>query len=102
MPSGDASEEEAAQIHNMNRTAILYEMMMTETLEKIDPFDDAGEACLDDLARRVAPLLPNWPQDTICDALQQARERDGLRLERAPDEKMAWRWVDFLPAPQGR
>jgi anaerobic magnesium-protoporphyrin IX monomethyl ester cyclase len=100
MPSGAASQEEAAQIHNMNRTAILYEMMMAETLEKIDPFGDAGEAPMEDLTRRVAPLLPNWSQDTIGDALQQARERNGLRMERAPDGKLAWRWVDYLPVPQ--
>jgi radical SAM superfamily enzyme YgiQ (UPF0313 family) len=99
MPSGEASQEEAAQIHNMNRTALLYEMMMAETLEKIGPFNDINEAPLDNLARRVALLLPNWPQETICDALQQARERNGLRMNRAPDGKMTWRWVDFLPAP---
>ena len=102
MQSGDASEDEAAQIHNMNRTAILYDMMMNETLEKIDPFDDAGEGGMDDLARRVAPLLPNWPYETIGDALQQARERDGLRKVRMPDGKTAWRWVDALPRPHAR
>jgi hypothetical protein len=102
MHSGEASEEEAAQIHNMNRTAILYEMMMAETLEKISPFDATDAPPLDDLARRVAPFLPNWPQATIRDALQQARERDGLRTLRTPDGKTAWRWVDFLPTPHVR
>jgi len=102
MPSGQASEEEAAQIHNMNRTAILYEMMMNETLEKIDPFDDAGEACMVELTRRVAPLLTNWPQDAIGDALQQAWERAGLCKAGMPDGTAAWRWVDFLPSPHVR
>ena len=102
MQSGDASEDEAAQIHNMNRTAILYDMMMNETLENSGPFDDAGKGGMDDLARRVAPLLPNWPHDTIGDALQQARERDGLRKVRMPDGKTAWRWVDALPTPHVR
>ena len=83
----------------MNRTALLYEMMMAETLEKITPFRDAGEALMKDLARRVAPLLPNWSQDIIDDALQQARERNGLHMGRDSDGKIVWRWVDYLPTP---
>jgi anaerobic magnesium-protoporphyrin IX monomethyl ester cyclase len=104
MPNGAASEEEAAMIHNMNRTAILYEMMMAGTLEKLGPCAGGGMlrepdgAAVDDLARRVRPLLPNWAHDTIHDALRHAHAREGLRLERAPDGKPAWRWVDYLPA----
>jgi hypothetical protein len=104
MQTGAASDEEAAQIHNMNRTAILYEMMMAETLEKIDPFGNAGgspdlpEAAIDDLARRAARRLPNWTQVTIHDALQHAWNRDGLRIETTPDGQRSWRWVDYLPA----
>lgn len=99
MPSGGTSEEEAALIHNMNRTALLYEMIMAETLEKITPFRDAGEALMEDLARRVAPLLPNWSRDIIDDALKQARERNGLHMGRDSDGKIVWRWVDYLPTP---
>jgi hypothetical protein len=57
---------------------------------------------MDDLARRMAPLLPNWPHGTIGDALHQARERDGLRKVRTSDGKTAWRWVDALPTPHVR
>jgi radical SAM superfamily enzyme YgiQ (UPF0313 family) len=104
MQTGAASDEEAAQIHNMNRTAILYEMMMAETLEKIDPLGDAGgpadlqAAAIEDLARRVARRLPNWTQTAIHDALQHAWKRDGLRIATTPDGQTSWRWVDYLPA----
>jgi hypothetical protein len=105
METGAASSEEAAQIHNMNRTAILYDMMMNRILEKTDPFgNDPGApggrdaAAIDDLLPQVAALMPQWPQDTLRDALQHARRLEGLRCVPAPDGRSAWRWVDYLPA----
>jgi len=107
MQTGGASEEEAAQVHNMNRTAILYEMMMSETLEKldmageIDAPPDESSSTLKDLARRAGRRLANWPEDTIRDALHHAQNRGGLRREITPEGRTAWRWVDQLPAASG-
>ena len=104
MQTGGASEEEAAQIHNMNRTAILYEMMMSETLERIgqtgetDAPSDGSSSALDDLVHRVGRQLANWPENTIRDALHHAEGRGGLRRENLPEGRTAWRWVDELPA----
>jgi len=105
MPSGAASEDETALIHNMNRTAILYEMMMGEVLEKFAPL--AGEEGtaggdaqhLDALSDQVFGRMPNWSRDAIRDALGHARQREGLRRESTADGTTVWRWVDYLPAP---
>jgi len=105
MPSGAASKEEAALIHNMNRTAILYEMMMSEVLETLAPLageeGTAGEDAqhLDALSDQVFGRMPNWSRDAIRDALGHARQREGLCRESTADGTTAWRWVDYLPAP---
>jgi anaerobic magnesium-protoporphyrin IX monomethyl ester cyclase len=103
MPSGDASEEEAALIHNMNRTAILYDMMMAGVLEKLAPAaDQEGGAghddtrALDALSHHVARQMPDWSRNAIRDALGHAWQRDGLRLESTPTGQTMWRWVDYL------
>ena len=103
MPSGNASGDEAALIHNMNRTAILYDMMMAEVLEKLAPSAGKEEAAgdeaqaLDALSDQVAGRMPNWSRDVIRDALGHARQRDGLRPETTQEGKTTWRWVDYLP-----
>jgi hypothetical protein len=103
MPLGDASDEEAALIHNMNRTQVLYDMMMAEILERLAPAVDpdettgSGAKALEALSRRVAPGLPGWSPDVIRDALEHAWRKDGLRREAAADGTAAWRWVDYLP-----
>jgi len=103
--TNDASEEERQQIRNMERTVILHELMMAESLEKAVPCDgimtDAASlvTAIDDLATRIAGSLPDWTVEKIQDALQHAWKREGLHLAAHPDGGMAWRWVDFLPTP---
>ena len=103
MPTGNASEEEAALIHNMNRTAILYDMMMAEVLEKLAPTADGEGAvgddgkALDALSQRAARRMPNWSREAIRDALGHAWQRDGLRRESTREGQTMWRWVDYLP-----
>jgi radical SAM superfamily enzyme YgiQ (UPF0313 family) len=105
MESGGVSEKEAALIHNMNRTAILYELMMSQILEEIVPFDDRedasadGDKAVEALSQRVARRLPDWPPGTIRDALGHAWQKDGLHRQTTPDGKTAWGWVDYLPVP---
>jgi hypothetical protein len=103
MPTGNASEEEAALIHNMNRTAVLYDMMMAEVLEKLAPTADGEGAvgddgkALDALSQRAARRMPNWSREAIRDALGHAWQRDGLRREPTREGQTMWRWVDYLP-----
>jgi radical SAM superfamily enzyme YgiQ (UPF0313 family) len=104
MPEGGVSPEETALINNMNRTSILYAMMMGGTLEKLNPLERMkrppaakGDA-LDDLTRRVLPFLPDWQRNAIHDALVHAHDREGLSMETTADGETVWRWVDYLPA----
>lgn len=93
MQTGAASDDEAAQIHNMNRTVILYEMMMGEMLAEVTTA--AGDG-LTALAQAVAPRLPAFDAGTIHAALQHAWEGGGLR-RLAENGRVRWSWIDILP-----
>jgi anaerobic magnesium-protoporphyrin IX monomethyl ester cyclase len=93
MQSGDASPEEAAQIHNMNRTAILYEMMMGDMLAGVGTPREEGLAAL---ARVVAPRLPRFDLPAIQAALQQAWDVGGLRRQNGSGPAR-WFWQETLP-----
>ncbi len=95
---GTATPEERGQIVNMERTVILYEMMMGDVLAKAAP---AGREAASEteafvqLAEQAVKAIPDFTPDQIADALQEARRRKGLRQIRR-GEFIQWEWVDYL------
>jgi radical SAM superfamily enzyme YgiQ (UPF0313 family) len=98
MNRGIATPEEQAQIINMERTAILYELMMADVLNKITlaaGIAASKENQLEQLARQAASELPAFTPDQIADALLEARRRHGLQCEEL-NGFIRWTWVDDL------
>jgi len=103
MLTGDAREEEIQQIRNMERTVILHELMMTGALETAAPVNGNGAspaAAIESLTRQVSACLPDWSDDKIHDALNHARDRNGLRPTHRTDGHTSWHWVDYLSEAQ--
>jgi radical SAM superfamily enzyme YgiQ (UPF0313 family) len=98
MDRGTATPEERSQIVNMERTVIIYELMMGGTLAKL-PLSGGETASeseeLVQLAAQAAPALPDFTPDQIADALQEARRRKGLQRI-AQNGCVRWAWVDYL------
>ena len=96
MGTGEASADEAATIVNLERTVLLYDLMMGELLE-----NDAGEAqnldpatSLEALSRRLAARCRHGAP-AIHAALAYTHAQGNLRRQR--DESVwRWRWVDRL------
>ncbi len=98
MDGGTATPEEREQIRNMERTVILYELMMGEVLngQTLRADERASEADqLHQIARQSAARLPAFTPDQVADALLEARRRKGLRQVRA-NGHTRWEWVDYL------
>lgn len=93
-----ATPDESAQVVNMERTVILYELMMGDVLNKI-AWDNTGsrseENQLKKLAQLAAAELPAFKPDQIADALREASRRQGLqRIDQ--NGTVRWAWVDYL------
>ncbi len=98
MDRGTALPEEEAQILNMERTVIIYELMMGDVLRQTNLNTNKAaseEDQLGELARQAAAKLPAFTPDQIADALQEAQRREGLRQIRRGDF-IQWEWVDYL------
>ncbi|MDJ0856875.1 MAG: radical SAM protein, partial [Desulfobacterales bacterium] len=95
---GAATPEEEAQIVNMERTVILYDLMMGDVLNKITL--DSGEGTtkkdqLRQLARLAAAELPAYTPAQIADALLEADRRQGLQPVKLNGHRR-WEWIDTL------
>ncbi len=98
MDGGTATPEEREQIRNMERTVILYELMMGDVLNGLTLSADERapeEDQLHQIARQSAAHLPAFTPDQVADALLEARRRKGLRQVRA-NGHTRWEWVDYL------
>ena len=98
MDRGAATPEERGQILNMERTVILYELMMGGVLEGLR-LQSAGAVTEEDqlrlIARQAAGHLPAYTPEQIADALLAADRRQGLRRIRSNGHEH-WEWVDYL------
>jgi hypothetical protein len=98
MDRGAATPEERGQILNMERTVILYELMMGGVLEGLRR-QSAGAVPEEDqlrlIARQAAGHLPAYTPEQIADALLAADRRQGLRRIRSNGHDH-WEWVDYL------
>jgi radical SAM superfamily enzyme YgiQ (UPF0313 family) len=98
MDRGAATPEERGQILNMERTVILYELMMGGVLEGLR-LQSASAVPEEDqlrlIARQAAGHLPAYTPEQIADALLAADRRQGLRRVRSNGHDH-WEWVDYL------
>ena len=97
--AGEVSEEEVSPLVNLERTVIVYDLMMGGALEKCGRWlseDPAacGASALETLAERVAPMVAH-DSNKLRDALQTAYSRGNLEcgIDRGTVE---WRWAEFV------
>ncbi len=98
MDRGAALPEEEAQILNMERTVIIYEMMMADVLNKVTL--EAGQGAMKkdpirQLSRLAAAELQAFTPDQIAEALLEADRRQGLQRVKQ-NGHVRWEWVDYL------
>jgi radical SAM superfamily enzyme YgiQ (UPF0313 family) len=100
MQAGVATAAEKAQIEGLERSAVIYDLMMGGVIEGCgwwakngddDPSDDLRR-----LAERVAPQIRH-PADSLSKALAFCVEKKHLR-KRQEGGRIHWQWVDGLPA----
>ena len=96
---GTATPEEAEQLIGLERTVMLYDLMMGGVLERHGTWHTeknkitaGGE--LPELISRIA-ALENLDTKILADALSWAAENDNLSLERVNGE-VWWRWRNYL------
>ena len=98
MDRGTATPDEEAQIVNMERTVIIYELMMGEVLQRIKLANGDAAAAgneLNRLARHAAAELPAFTPAQIADALLEAHRRQGLQRVKQ-NGHTCWEWIDYL------
>ena len=93
--SGEADEEEAWPLTNLEHTVLMYDMMMKQVLEKLDPVPgNTKDSALAHLADRIQGSL-NASAPDILNTLGHAVQRGYLRLtEKEGSGK--WEWIDYL------
>jgi radical SAM superfamily enzyme YgiQ (UPF0313 family) len=97
MKTGDALPEEAEQVINLNRTVMIYELMMGALVETCGTWPATateGRDNLDTLADRLAQESEFDPKE-LKENLAWAMEHGGLVCDTASD-RTHWRWVDYL------
>ena len=103
IPLGEATEEEAWSLHNLERTVLIYNLMMARSVEekgtwKVDTLTDTPSIFqnkfLSDLSNRLSDISQYTPKD-IYDALKYTMDRGNL-IYRYENGVVHWQWVDFL------
>jgi len=99
MEAGEASEAEAWQLTNLERTVLIYDLMMGRAIEtggewaaKEPPSSD--ETALDDLAGRIENTC-KYTVAEIKDALENTIAQGNLGYT-AEDGRIRWAWKDYL------
>jgi len=99
MKNGQATEEEAQIVTNLEKTVLIYDLMMGRVLEERGTWIQAGYPTSDQdflgvLVDRVAGSVKN-PKDQIYTTLKEAAEKGNLRCVNQ-EGRVRWEWVDFL------
>jgi anaerobic magnesium-protoporphyrin IX monomethyl ester cyclase len=97
--SGEATEEEAWPLTNLEHIVLIYDLMMNHVLETIgwipcnasDPSDNNDLAHLSDLVDGTIPHTPEQIRKT----LQLANARGYLIKDRKGGD-CRWKWIDYL------
>jgi radical SAM superfamily enzyme YgiQ (UPF0313 family) len=100
MANGEATREEADQLINLERTVMLYELMMESMVERHGSYPRNGqdpevEVGISEFAGRLT-AAGKWGGDKLTDALTHAVERGYLSCNRS-DELIIWKWRNYLP-----
>ena len=100
MAAGEASEEEAFQIINLNRFVFIYELMMDRVIEENGIWRNGDGGILDDsaaisaLAERIYKKMKKSKSVTI-DLLQYTFDKKTLQYT-YDDEQIKWQWLEYL------
>ena len=101
--SGEAGEEEAWPLTNLEHTVLMYDMMMKQLIEKLDPVpentansvqSDPANSALDLLVERIYDSLEQSRED-IMNTLVHAVQRGYLRRTEKQGSNQ-WEWVNYL------
>lgn len=99
MKSGEATEDEAWQLINLERTVLIYDLMMARGIEEkgewpTDASPVSEEGALAELSCRLEGTIKNSRKE-IHDALAYTLSKGNLAYHRT-NGKIRWGWVDYL------
>lgn len=99
MQKNEASDEEALQLINLERTVLIYDLMMKNEVERRGFWSRGGRPVstadsLKKLADRISRTFDAAPE-MLYDTLGQAREEGNL-IYTDRNGKIRWQWVDYL------
>jgi len=97
--TGNASEEEIWQLTRLEHTVILYELMMSQTIENYGVWRNgtgpvSSEEAIDGLVKRIGPGR-QFTRDQLLNTLLFAFETGSIRY-RLKNGLIQWEWVDYL------
>ncbi|MFZ5569811.1 MAG: B12-binding domain-containing radical SAM protein [Thermodesulfobacteriota bacterium] len=97
--SGEATEEEAFPLKNLERTVAVYDLMMDRAIETCGKWATDGRPASDEeglreLVARVKDRVPHSPE-RLYDALQHAFQKGNLSNTRE-NGTIQWQWVEHL------
>ena len=99
MESGEATEDEAWQLINLERTVLIYDLMMARGIEEkgewsIGASPVSVEGALTDLSVHLEGTVNNSAKE-IRDALAYSLSKANLTYHEA-EGKIRWAWVEYL------
>jgi len=99
--SGEASESEAYTLINLERTVLLYDLMMNQILEtdgKIPAGDRSvnSDQAVQDLVVRILPKLKNTTKEKLTDTVLHALNRNYIHYS-STNETIQWDWTNIQP-----
>jgi len=99
MKTGEASDDEVWQLTNLERTVLIYDVMMARGVEEAGQWplaspDLTDRQALRELSRRIAAVT-DYSADDIFDALELTMEKGNLTC-RKENGAIRWEWVEYL------
>ena len=97
--SGEADEEEAWPLTNLEHTVLMYDLMMKQVIEILTPLksgsiDQSTDQTLVSLVDDIVDSV-NQPREEVLRTLRHAVER-GYLIQTHNDGYSRWEWVDYL------
>jgi radical SAM superfamily enzyme YgiQ (UPF0313 family) len=98
--AGEASEEEAFPLVNLERALLIYNLMMQDTLAQYGSWEQenaaavSAEDALNMLVQRIPDSIKD-PRERIFTTLRTEMEKENLRY-RNRNGRIEWGWVDYL------
>jgi len=98
--NGNASEEEAFPLENLERTVVAYDLMMGDILKDYGLWNHEEGLNLSDtdLLKKLVSRIPesfDHPRKNIEKTLNYSKNKGNLILKRE-EECIKWEWVDYL------